>query len=244
MAQEISDKVLVRSAARSRVYLLKFMAADFFGRNEDQAADAAARLHERGLVCYHHFKTKKFPAHEGFSYVTCTKKGARLAGDKNRAGPFGEEATEEHLAVSFFCCTGRTKRLRLEPAEVKRFVGDYVPPANVPYVLALEREGPIIYRCYFTKLDVSDAFKTVVSIASGLASHKEVRNLLQSGQFGLAVLCPSKSFCASLNRLFRVHHDGGPSLLALARVGAFLGPQTATIREDIEQWSEACRRKS
>jgi thiamine pyrophosphate-dependent acetolactate synthase large subunit-like protein len=143
----------------------------------------------------------------GISYFTPTERAyAECGKPAKRARPFAGAAALDHaLAVEVFCTLGACRRWRAEPEELAALWGAAAPAANLAHVASDELGFTAVYRVC---LAIADAKTVLADLSRHLARARQsdvLRAWIESGEYGLAVLAPTKEKVDSLRKALARH---------------------------------------
>jgi hypothetical protein len=146
-----------------------------------------------GNIHYFHHKSEEQPI-ENVQFcalhVNCVK---RFGINKDRVWPLAEGSLDTHLATSIFVTDtfvhGNPAHYaaRVEPTQLDEIYGTKLEP-NVPWVIRSHGDRKsVVFRVY-----VGDQLSEVTRTLKTMREDEKVAPLLETGEFGLLVLVPSR----------------------------------------------------
>lgn len=145
-----------------------------------------------------------------------------------------------NLAILWFCCMGTARRYRLERDELEPLLGDAAPHQNTPQCIAMDKDGPRIYRIFVPSVEPEEAIGQVAESLEELAfTNRTLHEWIGTGDYGIAILGQTREKCAHLKQQLRDDTQRAPSLFESCRCIVELGPSPWTIRmclKDVDEY--------
>lgn len=229
----------------------------FFANGERDAEVELAALAQKGYLSNkeqpasgQHTASKTTPTSTlgmgEVKYYILGKKGRNLLLSSGRSVPKGRltspktgQSIYSHLAALWYCVFDGPRRYRLDMREVNTLLADALPqdkemPHQSPYCLAMESNGPVLYRLYPCRK--KDAKRVPREVENRLNDDREFLGLsdwIDSGRYGYAVAVTSEARVSVAQRALQREAESN-ELLAKARITVHYAPTPTLLARALE----------
>ena len=182
-----------------------------FYEGGDPKNDLAA-LREKG-----HIAVVERALSNNTSYYHLTAAGAREIAAQGPTEAPGGRALDRDLKILYFCCQGPNPRERISEADWRQLWGRDNPPAG-EHCLVPRGDMILMLRLYAPSTDVTDSISWLSRLVSESMDDSYLARLIESQQYGFAVLAPSPPYARDFDQRIRRHTGDTPPLGKMAYV--------------------------
>lgn len=141
------------------------------------------------LVRANKLKSHKFPNGEDYFSLASQK-------------PVNTQAVDYDLGTLWLCCMERKRFHRLSTPEVRRLFST-PPHHHVRHCLADEEGGPVVYRLYFSSVDVKSAVTQARKHLTEARNKHGLTKWIECGDYGFIVCCESEGKAQEISEALR-----------------------------------------
>jgi len=182
-----------------------------FYEGGDPKNDLAA-LREKGLIA-----VVERALSNNTSYYHLTPAGAREVASPAPTEAPGGRALDRDLKILYFCCHGPNPRERILEGDWRRLWGRDNPPTG-EHCLVPRGDMVLILRLYSPSTDVADSVSWLSCLISESRDNTYLAGLIESQQYGFAILAPSPAYAHDFDQRIRRHTGNSPPLGKLAYI--------------------------